>query len=502
MKIVSKYASQKSFWIILTFCLLFFILRLPSLFEPNWYGDEGIYQSIGFSLRSGREFYTGVWDNKPPLLFVIYALASGDQFLARLFSLFFGFGAVISYFFLSKKFFINKSMSIFTAFLFVVLFGLPIIEGNIANSENFMLFPILVAANLSYPALISFDERLKKNQIWRLFFGGIILSLSFLIKIVTVFDFAAFLSIALILFFYKKRITLKIDRDIIFTFLKNISIFISGFVSPVILSIAYFYIVGTLPYYLDAAFGRNVDYVGWANHFIIPQGLLYLRMILLIIFVFSVFIKRRSFSKETIFILVWLGFSLFNVFFSFRPYTHYMLLVLPSLLLFMGLIGNGHKIFYRVKILLSSVIIVFILLSHFHYWTLSRTFFYYINYLQFVSGKINFRTYQSFFDSRNPKDYTIATYIKSHTKPHDVIFLWGNSAHIYPLSQTIPPGRYSAAYHIGTSKSNIKETEIALEKTKPRYIIITPDISHFPFNLSGYLHILTIDDAQIYERTI
>ena len=207
MKIISKFFYIRSSYILLILCLIFFLLRLPSLFEPNWYGDEGIYQSIGFSIRAGRQYYTGVWDNKPPLLFVIYALVNGDQFLARSFSLLFGLGAVVSYFLLSSKVFLNKSVCIFTTFIFVLLFGLPIIEGNIANSENYMLLPILVSANLAYPVLILFDTKLKKYQIVRLFISGMILSLSFLIKIVSVFDFAAFLTIGIIIYFHNISIS-------------------------------------------------------------------------------------------------------------------------------------------------------------------------------------------------------------------------------------------------------------------------------------------------------
>lgn len=502
MKIISKFFYIRSSYILLILCLIFFLLRLPSLFEPNWYGDEGIYQSIGFSIRAGRQFYTGVWDNKPPLLFVIYALANGDQFLARSFSLLFGLGAVVSYFLLSSKVFLNKSVSIFTTFIFVLLFGLPIIEGNIANSENYMLLPILVSANLAYPVLILFDTKLKKYQIVRLFISGMILSLSFLIKIVSVFDFAAFLTIGIIIYFHNISISHGNYLNKGKTLLKNLGIFILGFVFPIFISIFYFNALGILPYYLDAAFGRNVSYVGWANYFIIPQGLLYLRIILLGLFVLLLFIKRNLFSRSSIFVLVWLGFSLFNVFFSFRPYTHYVLLVLPSLLLFIGISGNRKDFIYKIRILVVSLFISLLLFSHFPYWSLLKTIKYYNNYIYFISGSINFQTYQSFFDTRNVKDYIIASYIKSHTSPRDVVFLWGNSAQIYPLSQTIPPGRYSAAYHIGTDKNNILETEKALKQTKPKFIIITQDVIQFPFDLSNYMHVLTIEDVQIYERTI
>ena len=46
-------------------------LRVPSLFEPYWYGDEGIYLTIGRAMRGGMELYKEVHDNKPPLLYVV-----------------------------------------------------------------------------------------------------------------------------------------------------------------------------------------------------------------------------------------------------------------------------------------------------------------------------------------------------------------------------------------------------------------------------------------------
>ena len=122
MKQLFGIKRMKIFWMVFGLCFLFVVLRFPSLFEPNWYGDEGIYQSIGFGLRTGRQFYTGVWDNKPPLLFVIYAFAYGDQYLARLFSLIFGLGAVIAFYSISKKIFVKKSLSLATSLFFCFIF--------------------------------------------------------------------------------------------------------------------------------------------------------------------------------------------------------------------------------------------------------------------------------------------------------------------------------------------------------------------------------------------
>ena len=72
MKIIAKIEKAKDFWFLLIVSFFFFILRFPSLFEPYWYGDEGIYQVLGMVIRKGGLLYRDIWDNKPPFLYFIY----------------------------------------------------------------------------------------------------------------------------------------------------------------------------------------------------------------------------------------------------------------------------------------------------------------------------------------------------------------------------------------------------------------------------------------------
>ena len=59
-----KTLVKYKYWIILF--LMFLILRIPSLFEPYWYGDEGIYLVLGQAIRKGVTLYSHIHDNKPP----------------------------------------------------------------------------------------------------------------------------------------------------------------------------------------------------------------------------------------------------------------------------------------------------------------------------------------------------------------------------------------------------------------------------------------------------
>src|SRR5690242_18051873 len=117
-----KYSSQFSLILISFF---FFLLRLPSLVEPYWYGDEGIYEVIGMALRHGRALYTGIWDNKPPLLYIIYAAFNGDQANVRFFSLLVGMASVIAFYFLAKKILTQPPAVYIATGIFAFLFGTP-----------------------------------------------------------------------------------------------------------------------------------------------------------------------------------------------------------------------------------------------------------------------------------------------------------------------------------------------------------------------------------------
>ena len=123
----------------------FAALRFPSLFEPYWYGDEGVYQVVGTAIRQGRILYSEIWDNKPPILYLIYALFNGEQFYVRLASLIVGIGTIVVFYYLAIKIFKNLYSIYFSTAFFALMFSLPVLEGNIANAENFMLLPVIGA---------------------------------------------------------------------------------------------------------------------------------------------------------------------------------------------------------------------------------------------------------------------------------------------------------------------------------------------------------------------
>ena len=492
MTLFRKLEKSRDFWFLLITSLFFFLLRLPSLFEPYWYGDEGIYQVLGVAMNQGRLLYRDIWDNKPPLLYFVYSLFGSDQFWVRLFSLIIGILTVLAFYFLAKKLFLKKGAVFVSTGLFSVLFGLPLLEGNIANAENFMLLPIITAGIL---VLKSTEIKIQTTKYLILFISGILLSIAFLFKILGVFDFAAF---TVFLVFADSNFSFGnlLKRKTLSLEIEKITSFTLGFVLPIALVAMIFLFNGAISYFVKAVLFSNVGYVGYGNKLIIPQGFLILKLLILGLFCLFIYAKRKTFGFPTMFVYLWLAFSIFNAFFSQRPYTHYLLTLLPSFCLLLG-----YYLFDKTRrkfTFLVLVLTLFIVLKSF--WFFVRFPFYYTNFISFMTGQKTVFSYQTFFDKETPTDYAIAAYISSHSTPEDSVFIWGNNPQVYKLANRLPPGKYAAAYHITSYPDGISNTKNAIMVKKPKTIVIMPNAGSMPFSLLGYTEKIKIENVLIYER--
>lgn len=492
MKFLQKLEKIRDFWFLLITSFFFFLLRLPSLFEPYWYGDEGIYQVLGIAMNQHRLLYRDIWDNKPPLLYFVYSLFNSDQFWVRLFSLIIGLLTVIAFYFLAKKLFEKEKIVWASTALFALLFGLPLLEGNIANAENFMLLPIITAG---YLVLQSSEYKILNTKYLILFFSGVLLSIAFLFKIVAVFDFGALL---VFLVFADSSFSFKnlLKRKTLIFEIEKVASFVLGFVLPIILTAAVFLFNDALSYFIKAVLFSNVGYVGYGNKLIIPQGFLILKLTMLGLFCLFIYAKRKSLSFPSMFVWLWLAFSLFNAFFSQRPYTHYLLTLLPAFCLLVGFFLFDKK---RQRFTLLVLVLTLIILIK-SFWFFAKFPFYYANFVLFITNQKSVSSYEAFFDRNTPIDYELAAYIALHTNPRDSIFIWGNNAQLYKLTDKLPPGKYAAAYHITSYPDGISNTKAGILMKKPKLIVIMPNVGRIPFSLLNYREKITINKVLVYER--
>lgn len=462
---------------------LFILLRIPSLIEPYWYGDEGIYAVIGQSMREGYVLYQDIWDNKPPVLYLLYALVNGELFWIKLLSLLVGVATIFVFYLLSRHVLQERISVIVATSVFTVLFGLPLLEGNIANAENFMLLPIATAF------LIALRKKSSKSYA----IAGLLLSIALMTKSVAIFDITALLFILLLNHLKKtKQIIVEVGK---FIMSKDIRLLLFGIVSLPLITVIVYVFLGAVSDLISSTFTNNVQYVGFTNHLLFPLGRVFLKIGLLIAAVSLIYYFRARLTKVEYVVFPWLAFSLFSVFFSDRPYTHYLLMGLLPFSLLIGYVTQKR----RLMPLIIAIGVIFVSLSYFSVY--KKNIDYYHNYISYVFGGKKFQEYVAFFDRNAVLDYAVAQSMKSHINGESVYY-WSDSAQLYLLTGVLPITKYIVAYHNLSYADALSLTEQQVRDHSPQYIVSTKNMD-IPFKLYDRYEVkYMIDRVKIYEKSI
>lgn len=475
------------------------VLHLPSLFEPYWYGDEGIYLTLGMAVRKGLVLYRDIHDNKPPLLYWTAALA-GSQFWLK-FILMVWHLLTIAVFYRLAKLWSGKSnwIPVIAAGLLAVLTMLP--EGNIANGEIFMILPV-IGGMLTLIQKSKIKSQKSEDQALGYLFIGFLFSMGFLFKVPAAFDFMA--AAIFYVFFLSAGVKDAISR----IFNKNIWLMVFGFLGPVVLSLIYYATRGGFEPYLRSALLQNVGYLSsWktgdnpGNSPFVISGLM-LRAIILFIGTAGLWIAGLKFklSLKTSFVSLWFLFALFGALLSARPYPHYLIQpAVPAALLLVVLFIDKTKIakiVVGVQIVAAVVAYLFVGFWSYSIWP------YYQNFAAWATGNKTQTEYFAFFGEQVNRAYKIAEYVRRTTSPQDRIFIWGDDPYIYPLSQRLPAGRYTVAYHV-VDFNGYEETALAVKLKMPKIIIWLDNDRQFPqlsaIISSDYARAGNIDGAEVFR---
>ncbi len=484
----NKRINKTKFLLILVL-ILNILLRFPSLFDPVSYGDECIYLTLGNALKKGLVFYRDIHDNKPPLLYLMAALAGGKQFWLRLFMTLWNTVNVWLIYQVVKKLLKDEQSGVLAAFLFVIFALLP--EGRIANGEVFMIMPATLGLLLTLVVLGR--ERRKKQKVFLWFLAGLSFSLAFLFKVPVVFDF---LGLILAIFVFGKK---KLKESYLVLKDKRFYLTMLGFILPIGLSIIYYASKGTFTPYFRSALLQNVGYLSsWGRS---DLGLYY-RALILFLVAALIFIWRQRLKPAFFFPALLTAFGLYGVFLSQRPYPHYLIEITPWAAILITVFLKQRKKLQLVIILLL-VFLGLIGVNKYQYWWYPHLP-YYKNFLSFAFKQISKKRFFSYFGSKVLNDYEVAKFLKTHTKDDERVFIWGDGACIYALSERLPPGRYTVNYHI-YDFDGFEETLTAIEEKQPPIIVmLEPAKKDFPQleSLLSTVFIKTtqIGEAEIYQR--
>jgi hypothetical protein len=482
--------------------VLVLILRIPNLFEPYWYGDEGIYLTIGQSLNKGAKLYSEIIDHKTPIIYYLARVQTQLNF--RLLNIGWMLLTTIAFYYFAKKLLKSVKQTTFATFIFVILTTLPWLEGNIPNGELFVLgFVIwggMILSNTNYfKQFFSPNKKPKpttktlKNNLC-LIASGIFFGLGILTKVPAILDLGVFLVIGYFtftndLFARSFSANLKVlGKKIV-----ELSLIIFGVMIPAVASIVYFVLIGSGQEYLDFGLLYNFRYAAsWAlpfsNELLLFLFTLQGKVLLLAALIIFLTILKKYFKPSTQFIMSWFGLALFASLLSNRPYPHYFIQLVPPLALMLTLIiKNKYLIFLKSKInperiinlvSQSALIVIFIaamLLLNFSPYPTKK---YYVNWYKLVTNQITKEEYRQSFDYLMNDNYKAAEIIKSSGSKD--LFIWGTNPMLYALTETQPTGRFTVSFHIKDFDA-FGETARDVVKKEPMFIVIMNNEDH-PFS--------------------
>lgn len=470
------------------FFLILIILRIPSFFEPYYYGDEMIYLALGEGARQGIPWYSALHDNKPPLLYLIAAI-SGNLFVFKAILAFWNLATVYVFWKLVNTLFPKKvTLQKVSTVIFGLLTTLPLLEGNTVNAELFMIGPVIFA----FWIILS-----KENNFKNLLLAGASISVGALFKIPSAFDILA------LIFFFFAYTSMKWSSIKNFIF-KAFTVSL-GFLIPIALTFVWYYFAGSFKEYLIAAFLQNFGYLNsWRPEaksvsFLEKQGPLLIRAGVMFLGLLTLYLSKKKLSRQFVFVSSWLIVTLFAVTLSERPYPHYFVQSVAPLSILLGMLLTLETI--EQSLVVIPLTLAFFVPFYYKFWYYP-TGSYYMRFINLITKQISKEEYLKSFSPHLKRNYEIAKFISESSTKKDRVFVWGNdSAAIYSLSRRMPPLKYVADYHI-VDFSTTEETITTLSKTLPKFIVITPNSFDFPelqgFLVKNYYIISEIDSSQIW----
>lgn len=477
---------------------LVFLLRIPSLFEPYWYGDEGIYLSIGRAINNGFLLYRDVFDNKPPMIYLIAALAGGTIFWFRFFLMTSVLLSIFFFYRLAQLLFENKDKSAkISVLVFSFLTTIRAFEGNVANSEMFILLP----TTFSFFLIFKYYDKLKNNfNIFLPLFSGAILSTGFLLKIPAVFDFVSIIFFLLLLNNQKKIINIG----------KKEILLLAGYLTPILLVSLFFFSKGIFSQYFNSVFVQMFGYLSsWktGTHAFslinLLKSELVIKAVLVAIIIFLLWMRRKNLNKITLFTGTWFAFSLFGATLSGRPYSHYLVQVVPSLALFSGFI-SFKKSKAETLIPIGFLVLFCVSFFYYHFWTYT-TISYYKNFIRVIFNQKDQSSYLSYFNQGLPALYEIGEQIEVYSKPSNKIFIWADEPSLYAITKRLPATPFLASYHV-IDLDMYNKTSNKLFSQNPSLIVIDNSRKTFPslntLVKALYIRVESVGNFTIFSKRI
>ncbi len=500
-------------------------LRIPSYFEPYWYGDESIYLTVGTALNQGKILYREIVDHKTPIIY--YLARVPNQLSFRILLTLWMFPVVAAFFYLSTQVMKKKRLAWIATATLIVATTLPTFEGMIPNGELFVLgfflpglallysvvhsaklqqYPSLKASSFMHAhqliALARCTLNLKKQVM--LIAVGFLFGCAVLTKVPAVFDvIAAYLLVALFILGIKRNISSrKLNLSRLIQLLVMYFWLTLGLLTPIVISVAYFTLLGAFSDYLSFGLLYNFHYTStWVPASTLPITTLFFslkgKLLILSVVTIIVVYLRKKLPPIFLFAITWTWWSAIAASLSNRPYPHYFIQVIPAVVLLLFVFIDTIPLIFQKKLsqlksygvqsLLFAVTIGMLIFINFTLGLWSNrysTVKYYQRFISLLNGSVAFTSYQDSFDSLVADNRQAAKLIK--TEKPDEIFIWGTNPSLYAQTHTSPASKFTVLFHVadlGLYQETIDEVVL----NSPEFFIVMKNAEAMPSPLRRYL---------------
>ena len=476
---------QRLLWPCLVLVLLTLAIRLPLLGIP-FERDEGEYAYIGWRLEHNELPYRDWIDQKPPAIFWVYRLAfalpldpiRAVHFMAMLFAA----ASACALFCLALRF-MSRGWTWLAAILFVLLSADPLLYGTEANTEMFMLLPLILSVLAFFRSASATEQgHTRACEIGLAVLAGIFIGIATAFKQVAVVQWP-FLILMYPFFTEGKK---SLPRAILFSVASAIGIAVVWAVIVMFFALhhalhdfTYSVFTHNLAYVQTIAWPRRLGYLGGTLSVLIKDEWA--------VWIFSaiglVFLLKSGRSKELIFIVGWMAASFAGVSASGYYFPHYFQQLLPVLCLAAGLgaealEGAGYvavvRIWLRRVIFVAALTVPVIVVL--------CPFLFMYSQAQAVD--------QIYPHNNFAEKKILAERLAQVTKPDDKVFIFGADAEILFYAQRVSATRYIFLFPLYGPYSDAKDKQIAAAQEiinnapaviiyLPNQLFFTPDTEQF-----------------------
>lgn len=439
--------------IIVLFMALFALLNWNSFTAP-FERDEGEYAYSAWMLRTGSGVpYQDSFSQKPPMIVYTYLLGQTISPWAvwppRVIASTFVFLAAILIYLIAKKEW-GEIVGVFSAFLFLPMISFPVLTPFAANTEKFMILPMV-----GILALFVYFKDSRKS--WPYILSGILSSLAIFYKPICI-------PVILFIIIYWLFSLYKLNKESGFKIIIKPALLIglSSVVTAVLILIPIFKV---WPYFIEEVFVYNSSYLSTFNN---PYLFNFLDKFIhywwiLIILPFGLFFRK---PKNIFYYFILLIFSWLAVISA--SISHYYLILIPFIVLICGALFSSFLklIIDKHKVLTTGIVLFFVLYM---------ILFPFKNQFSLSPQKLS----EWVYGTANPfgESMEVAQQLALVTSENDNVFIAGSEPQIYYYAHRKSLTRFIIIFSLNlpTHYREQYQTELVenLKKNPPKAIIVS-----------------------------